>query len=171
MEEIEKLKTRALDEYLAEDKYTQVEDLITACGVNIGCATAGILEEVYKVRGTGKTPTLKPIAQDLQIIIQHVAIIAHCLEMEIPELENIEEFVEDEIDIEVQMDATMTALAMQSISANMVLEYFAGVMDGDELWDYDAIDASIIDMLAHCLAICRRFKLNFVNVIVHGENL
>jgi hypothetical protein len=171
MEEIEKLKAMGLDVYLTKEKYVQAEDLITACAVNINCSLAVVLGEVFLVRGTGKLPNLKTIAKELRNVIQHIAIFAHCLDVEIPEEEEIDEFIEEELPEDSQMDVILSVLSMKHASSNMVLEFFESKLNESNPFDWDMMDVGILDMLANCKAICNRFKLNFPEVIVYGGNL
>jgi hypothetical protein len=170
MEEIEKLKVVALDQYLGDQNYAQVEDLLATCSLNLSVALSSILLKVYEVRGTGKNPDLDSIAKDLRTIIQHVAVMAHCLDLYVPELEELEEFIEDEFDDDSLMDTTMCALSIQHIYSNMILDHYAGGFDSDnpDMVDLDMMQVGIIDMLASTLAICNRYKLNFIQVIVYG---
>lgn len=171
MEEIEKLTSRGLDEYLAEEKYVQTEDLLTACVVNINCSLAGILEEMYSVRGTGKLPDLKMMANDLQIIVQHIGIMAHCLELAIPEEEEIDKFIENDVPEDTQMDAVLTTLSMMYIASNMTLEYYSSELEEENSFDWDMMNVGILDLLAQVKILCNRFKMKFVNVITLGESL
>lgn len=168
MEEIDKLKTRALDEYLADDKYTQVEDLVTLCVVQITSCTTGIMEEVHETRKTGKELNLKFLASDLQNVIQHIAVFAYCLDMEIPEYEEIQEFLEDDIPLMNKMDSTLAALTIQHTISSMALEYFDSQDDEDNPMDFDLVNAGIIDIIGNCYAICNKYKLDFEQVIIYG---
>jgi hypothetical protein len=168
MEEIEVLKSKALDTYLSEAKYTQVEDLLTACVVEISCSVANMMRLIYQIRGSGKAPDLKDIRSETQNVIRHVAIMAHCVNVEIPEFEEIEEFYEDELTIEVKMDAMMALMSIQYISSNMTMEYFSGLAEEDDMVDEDILEVGIVDMLANAYSVCNRFKLDYTNVIVYG---
>lgn len=170
MEEIEKLKVVALDEYLAGDNYAQVEDLLATCALNLSVALSSVLLKVYEVRGTGKSPDLDAVAKELRSVIQHIAVIAHCLDLYIPEYEELEEFVEDEIIDENKMDATMCILSIQHIYANMILDYYVGAFDSDnpDMVDMDMMQVGILDMLANVLCICNRYKMDFIQTIVYG---
>ena len=170
MEEIEVLKCKALDDYLAEEKYTQVEDLMTTCAVNVAASATSIMIDVYKVRGTRGTPFLDSIKSDLQIIIKHAAVMAHCLGLNIPELEEIEEFYENELPIESKMDTILSCLSIQHVSSSFVAEYFAGELDEDSPVDLDMMQVGIIDIIANTYAICQRFKFDFTKVIVYGDS-
>jgi hypothetical protein len=168
MEEIEVLKAKALDDYLAEEKYTQVEDLMTVCAVNIAASATGVMLSAYEVRGTGDKPDLDSIKSDLQIIIKHAAVIAHCLDINVPELEEIEEFFEDELPIESKMDTILSTLSIQHISSSLVAEYFAGEIDEDSPVDLDMMQVGVVDIIANTYAICQRYKFDFTEVVVYG---
>lgn len=170
MEEIEVLKSIALDEYLNNDKYGQIEDLLAVCVVNLSASLTGILEAVFAVRGTGKNPNLKEVAADLQNIVQHIAVMTHCLDVNIPEFEEIEEFIDEEMDDESRMDVTMCLLSIQHIFSNMVLEYYVSALEpeNEDLVDNAMMQVGVLDMLSSVMCICIRYKLDFAQVIVQG---
>ena len=168
MEEIEKLKSRGLDEYLENEKYAQVEDLITACAVNLANSLAGIMLEMYKVRGIKMKPDENQIRSDIQIVIEHIAILAHCLDLEIPEYEEIMEFYEDETGFDLKMDVCLAAMNANYISSNMSLEYFANGFGEDDPIDNSMMQVGILDVICSMMAICERLGFDFIDVVVRG---
>ena len=170
MEEIEVLKSIALDEYLTDDKYCQVEDLLAVCVVNLSASLNGILQAIFTVRGTGKNPNIKELGADLQNIIQHIAVLTHCLDLAVPEYEEIEQFVYEDISDENKMDVTTCILSVQHIYANLVLEYYAGAFDpeNEDMVNADMMQVGILDMLANIMCVCTRYKLDFTEVITLG---
>lgn len=170
MEEIEVLKSVALDKYLTEDKYCQVEDLLAVCIVNLSASLNGILQAIFDVRGTGKNPNLKEVAADLQNIVQHIAVMSHCFDLNIPELEQIEEFVEEEFESDNKLDVTMCILSIQHIYTQMIRDYYVDAFEEKEedLVDVEMMQIGIIDMLASTLCICTRYKMDFSKVVIYG---
>lgn len=168
MEEIEALKVRALDDYLGIAKYTQVEDLLTAVAVNISTSTARILEDIFDVRGTTKSLNIDEVSEDLHNIICHIAVMAHCLDVDIPELEEIMGFVEEEISYENRMDSSLAVLTIQNISSHMTLEYFSNKFEEEDLVEADLVQVGIIDMLANVYVICEKQGLDFEQIIIFG---
>jgi len=168
MEEIEKLKSRGLDEYLENEKYAQVEDLITACAVNLSNSLAGIMYEMYKVRGTKTKPNEDQIRSDIQIVIEHIAILAHCLDLGIPEYEEIMEFYEDDVGFDLKMDVCLAAMNANYISSNMSLEYFSNGFGEDDPVDNNMMQVGILDVICSMMAICNRLGFDFIDVIVRG---
>jgi len=171
MEEIEVLMGKALDEYLEGKKYAQTEDLLAACATNISDSLAGMQYEIFEVRGTGRAPDLGKIAGDIQDLIQNVAVMAHCLDLYIPEFEEIEEFIEEEFNQDHKMDATMCLLSIHHIFSKMILEYYVAASDPEDQQDLladEMMQVGIIDMLASLMSICNRYKLDFTRVVVYG---
>lgn len=168
MEEIYKLTSRGLDEYLSNEKYVQAEDLISACNVNIIGSISGVLTSMYEVRGTSEIPDEHSIRSDLQIIVEHIGILAHCLDIEIPEYEELQEYFEEEISTALKMDVTLACTNLLYISSNIVLEYFASGFDEDNPLDMDLLDVGFRDMLGSIMGICSRLKYDFIDVVVRG---
>lgn len=168
MEELYKLTSRGLDEYLSNEKYVQAEDLITACGVNISASVSGIMTSVYEVRDMHTSPDEKQIRSDLQIILEHIGILAHCMDIELPELEQLEEYYEEEIGIGLKMDVILACMNLMYIHAHVILEHFELAFEEDEPVDLERLSIGIQDMIGTCMAICNRFKYDFVDVVVRG---
>jgi hypothetical protein len=168
MEEIYKLTSRGLDEYLENEKYVQAEDLISACNLNILSSSVGIMCSMYEVRGLGEKPNDKNIRKDLQIIVEHIGILAHCLDIEIPELEELEEYFEDEVMMSLKMDVTMACTNINFITSNITLEYFSTEFGDEDLVDKDMLQVGILDMITSVMAMCSRLKYDFIDVIVRG---
>lgn len=168
MEEIYKLTSRGLDEYLENEKYVQAEDLIAACNLNISSSSTGVMCSMYEVRGLGEQPDEKSIRKDLQIIIEHIGILAHCLDVDIPEWEELEEYFEDEVSTSLRMDATLACTNINFIVSNITLEYFSVDFDEDDPMDKDMLQVGVMDMITSVMAICSRLKYDFIDVVVRG---
>jgi hypothetical protein len=69
------------------------------------------------------------------------------------------------------MDAVLTTLSLMHTASSMTLDYFSSEMEEENSFDWEMMNVGILDMLAQAKVICNRFKMNFVNVVVKGENL
>lgn len=168
MEEIYKLTSRGLDEYLENEKYVQAEDLVAACNLNIMASSTGVMTSMYEVRDSGEEPDHKSIRKDLQIIIEHIGILTHCLDIDIPELEDLEEYFDDEVGLAFKMDVSLACTNINYIVSNITLEYFSNEFSDDDPLDKGTLEIGITDMITSVMAICSRLKYDFIDVVVRG---
>lgn len=169
MSSLAKIQTRLVDAYQAADKYPQLDSILNDAAYYISKCQATLMVAFHEGRAIGKTLDSEFVKKQLKEIVKHLTGLMYCFDLELPDIEDIEEFTAENISDAMKVDIILSLFNIQSQISELTIQYYldkAENMGEEQELDYGVLYGAVMEMFSNVNNIGFKFGIPLIDVII-----